>query len=61
LHYYRTINYIHANPVKHGYTDDSNEWPWSSLVGYMERYGREQLRDWWASYPITGYGAGWDD
>jgi putative transposase len=61
IHYYRTINYIHANAVKHGYVENSSEWPWSSLSGYMERFGREELRRWWDAYPINGYGAGWDD
>jgi putative transposase len=61
IHYYRTINYIHANPVKHGHVDDSNEWVWSSLAGHLHRYGREELSRWWADYPIDGYGAGWDD
>jgi putative transposase len=61
VHYYRTINYIHANPVKHGHVDDSSEWPWSSLAAYFERFGREKLRRWWREYPITGYGSGWDD
>ena len=61
VHYYRTLNYIHANPVKHGHVDDSNQWPWSSLAGYLDRYGREELCRWWAEYPTKGYGAGWDD
>ena len=61
IHYYRTINYIHANPVKHGHVEDSNEWPWSSLSGHLQRYGQEELCRWWAEYPIDGYGAGWDD
>lgn len=61
IHFYRTINYIHANPVKHGYVNNSNGWPWSSLRGYEEKYGREELVRWWKDYPITGYGKGWDD
>ncbi len=61
VHFYRTINYIHANPVKHGHVDNSTDWPWSSLAGYVERFGREELCRWWSEYPITGYGSGWDD
>lgn len=26
IHFYRTINYIHANPVKHGYVGSSRDW-----------------------------------
>ncbi len=25
------INYIHGNPVKHGYVEDPRDWPWSSI------------------------------
>ena len=30
-HFFASINYIHANPVKHGYVEKATEWPWSSL------------------------------
>jgi putative transposase len=40
VHYFRTLNYIHANPVKHGYVEKSREWPWSSYSRYEEEYGR---------------------
>lgn len=26
----RVVQYIHANPVKHGFVNDLNSWPWSS-------------------------------
>jgi putative transposase len=61
LHYYRTLNYIHANPVKHGFAGKSQEWPWSSFVWFEEKFGRDELVRWWTEYPITGYGKGWDD
>lgn len=61
IHFYRTINYIHANPVKHGYVSKSQDWPWSSYGEYEEKHGRETLVKWWRDYPITGYGNGWDD
>ncbi len=61
IHYYRTINYIHFNPVKHRYAENAREWPWSSFIGYEEKYGREELVRWWLDYPITGYGIGWDE
>jgi putative transposase len=61
VHYFRTINYIHANPVKHGFVGKSQAWPWSSLSLFEEKHGREELVRWWRDYPVTGYGQGWDD
>jgi len=61
VHYYRTVNYIHTNPVKHGFAAKSQEWPWSSYAEYELQYGRDTLVQWWREYPITGYGKGWDD
>jgi len=29
--YAKHVEYIHANPVKHGYVADMAEWPWSSF------------------------------
>jgi putative transposase len=60
-HYYATLNYIHANPVKHGYVEHASDWPWSSLHEYIEEYGRDMLLKWWRNYPIGDYGKGWDD
>lgn len=61
IHYFRTVNYIHANPVKHGYAKTSQDWPWCSYADFEETFGREKLVQWWREYPITGYGKGWDD
>ena len=60
-HYYATLNYIHANPVKHGYVQKALDWPWSSLHDYLETFGREELSRWWRQYPVKDYGKGWDD
>ncbi|MCC2670928.1 MAG: hypothetical protein K0Q72_3399, partial [Armatimonadetes bacterium] len=30
------VNYIHANPVKHGYVTDPSEWRWSSLSQWQD-------------------------
>ena len=61
VHFCRSVNYIHANPVKHGYVDNSADWVWSSFIGYEEKFGREELVRWWREFLITGYGEGWDD
>ena len=62
-HFYQSLNYIHINPVKHGYVEDVYDWPWSSLYHYAnsEEYGREWLREKWKSYPLGDCGKGWDD
>ena len=60
-HYYASLNYVHANPVKHGWVSDATEWRWSSLGAYLEVIGRDELAQWWRKYPVDNYGRGWDD
>ncbi len=59
-HYWATINYIHYNPVKHGYVDKMSDWPWSSVHEYYETMGERKLRELWGNYPVKDYGKGWD-
>ena len=33
----RHVNYIHYNPVKHGWVTRPVDWPHSTLYGYIER------------------------
>jgi putative transposase len=54
-HYYTTMNYIHNNPVKHGYARKWQEWPYSSVHWYLEAKGRD-----WREYPVLNYGDSWD-
>jgi putative transposase len=35
LDYERHINYIHYNPVKHGYVSKPNDWPYSSIHKFI--------------------------
>lgn len=44
----RHVDYIHINPVKHGYVDRASAWPWSSLHRYI-RHGL--LSEDWAGDP----------
>jgi putative transposase len=60
-HFYTSINYIHKNPVKHGYVDKWQGWPFSSVHMYLERMGRDWLLDLWLRHPVLDYGKGWDD
>ena len=60
-HFWATINYIHHNPVKHGYVDQWTDWPFSSTMDYLDEVGREQAVMLWKQYPVLDYGKGWDD
>ena len=60
-HYYTTLNYIHYNPVKHGWAGSPYGWTESSVHWYLKHRGREWLRDLWVCYPLRSYGRGWDD
>jgi putative transposase len=59
-HHWATVNYIHFNPVKHGYVDRPEDWPWSSVHTYVATYGESWIAQTWAAYPIGDYGKGWD-
>ena len=60
-HLFATVNYIHHNPVHHGYVKHWTEWPWSSATDYLEQVGQEEALQLWHAYPILDYGKGWDD
>jgi putative transposase len=60
-HFYRTLNYIHANPVHHDYVQRSRDWRWSSLKRYVETLGMEWIESTWRRYPVDDFGKGWDD
>jgi putative transposase len=59
-HFYATINYMHYNPVKHGWVGRADEWVCSSIWAYLDTNGRDWLKDIWREYPIREYGKGWD-
>lgn len=60
-HFHIALNYIHYNPVKHGYVKDAYDWPWSSLKNYFDARGRDWLRTTWKMYLPGDFGKGWDD
>lgn len=45
------FDYIHFNPVKHGYVQRAMEWPYSSLHRYI---GSGELSEDWACEPAAG-------
>jgi putative transposase len=60
-HFFTSLNYVHNNPVKHGYVKRWQEWPFSSVHAYLETMGRDWLLDLWLRYPVLQYGKGWDE
>jgi putative transposase len=60
-HFYCALNYIHFNPVKHGYAAEPYAWEWSSVLFYLETQGREWLRHIWKDNPVGNFCAGCDD
>ena len=60
-HLNQTLNYIHYNPVKHGYVKDAYDWQWSSLFMYEDEKGKDWLRENWRKYiPPQDFGKDWD-
>jgi putative transposase len=59
-HHWATLNYIHHNPVRHGYVTRWQDWPWSSAAGFLRAVGRAEAQRIWRTFPLLDYGAGWD-
>ena len=59
-HFWATLNYIHHNPVQHGYVTRWQDWPWSSAKEFLEQEGRRRAIEIWEKYPILNYGKKWD-
>lgn len=53
--YWTRFNYIHHNPIKHGYVLGSEDWPFSSYHYYLEHKGRDWLRDAFLQYPVVDF------
>jgi putative transposase len=41
--YYTKLNYLLTNPIKHGYVDDLNDYPFSSFSARLTKRGREAM------------------
>jgi len=60
-HYWATLNYVHHNPVRHGYVARWAEWPWGSAAEFLARTDPDEVKRIWLEYPLGDYGKGWDD
>ena len=52
------MDYIHYNPVKHGYVKRLEDWPFSSYQYYLKTKGKEWLQDCWQRYPVIDFLSG---
>jgi putative transposase len=59
-HFWATLNYVHHNPVHHGYVQLWQDWPFSSGEAFLEETGHEQAAKLWREYPLMDYGKDWD-
>jgi len=59
-HFEASMNYVHHNPVRHGYVRRWREWQWSSASAYLHAVGEAEAMRHWSAYPINQYGDGWD-
>ena len=59
-HFWATLNYIHHNPVHHGYVEAWQDWPWSSAAEFLSRMGRDRAMEIWKQYRVLDYGKKWD-
>lgn len=59
-HFWATMNYIHHNPVRHGYVGKWTDWPWSSAHDFLACVGRDEALRIWRGFPVLDYGAKWD-
>lgn len=59
-HFWATLNYVHHNPVHHGYVARWQDWPFSSARAYLAEMGKERAAELWREYPLLDYGKDWD-
>jgi putative transposase len=59
--YWTRFNYIHHNPVKHGYVGHMEDWLFSSYCYYLEHKGNDWLIDAFQQYPIVDFTDSDDD
>jgi len=59
-HFWASLNYVHNNPVYHGYVTKWQDRTWSSAELFLERIGKDKALEIWKNYPLLDYGKKWD-
>ncbi len=59
-HFQAARNYVHHNPVKHGYVKKWDEWSFSSAGDFLNEKGREEATRLWTEFPVLDMGKTWD-
>ena len=61
LGFYKFMNYIHYNPVKHGYVDVMEQWKASSVHTYIRKCGTQAVYEDFERYPLGEWSLRYDD
>jgi putative transposase len=59
-HLWATVNYVLHNPVRHGYVEWWQDWPYSNATQYLAAVGRDEVERRWREHPLLEYGDDWD-
>jgi putative transposase len=51
--YFNKLNYIHLNPVKHGYVENAEDYEFSSYRAYLKANGEDWVNDLLLRYPVA--------
>jgi len=57
---YLSVNYVHYNPIKHGYVEKMPDWAFSSSDDYVSQLGREKAVSIWKKYPVDKMELEWE-
>ena len=60
-HFWATVNYVHHNPVHHGYAAQWQDWPFSSASAYLASAGKERRWKFGRIIQLLDYGKTWDE
>jgi len=53
--FYTRLNYLHHNPVKHGYVAKAEDYAFSSIHYFKRKYGVDWLHSLWERYPVVDF------
>jgi len=53
--YWTKFNYIHYNPIKHGYVNELPKWEFSSYPDLLQLNGEDWFANCWESYPVISF------